>query len=113
MQNLSWAAPILPGKLQQWQRFMDEMEGRWDEHVAARKEMGVHREVVSLMETPMGEFVCLYHEADDLAEAFRVLATSNTAYLEWFRAQGLEIHGLTPEMLLGPPPAVLRIDFRD
>ena len=113
MQNLSWAAAILPGKLDDWHRFNDEMQGpRRAEHDGSRKEMGIHREVVSLMETPMGAFVCLYHEADDLAEAFRILATSESPYLQWFRERALEIHGLTPEMLLGPPPAELKFDWK-
>lgn len=112
MENLSWAAPILPGKLDAWHAFMDETEARVEEHAASRREMGIHREVASLMETPAGAFVCLYHEADDLARAFRVLATSESAYLTWFRERSLEIHGLTPEMLTGPPPAQVRIDWK-
>ena len=65
----------------------------------------------SLMRTPAGEFVCLYHEADDLAKAFHVLATSESPYLRWFRQKALEIHGLTPEMLAGPPPAERVFDW--
>jgi hypothetical protein len=60
MQNLSWAAPILPGQLDHWRQFMDDVDARWDEHTASRQEMGMQREVASLMQTPMGEFVCLY-----------------------------------------------------
>jgi hypothetical protein len=113
MQNLSWAAPILPGKLDAWHRFNREMQGpRRHEHDQSRKEMGIHREVVSLMHTPAGDFVCLYHEADDLAAAFHVLATSDTPYLQWFRANLAEIHGITPDMLDGPPPAELMFDWR-
>jgi hypothetical protein len=64
------------------------------------------------MQTPMGDVVCLFHEADDLAKAFRVLATSESPYLQWFRQQALDIHGLTPEMLLGPPPSELMFDWK-
>jgi Family of unknown function (DUF6176) len=113
MENLCWGAPILPGKLEQWHRFNDEMQGpRREEHAASRREMGIHREVVSLMETPDGQFVSLYHEADDLAKAFHVLATSDTPYLRWFRKEVAEIHGLSAEMLLGPPPSRLIMDWR-
>jgi hypothetical protein len=112
MENLTWVAPILPGQLDAWYRFNDEMQARWDEHTASRQEMGVHREVASLMRTPAGDFVCLYHEADDLARAFAVLGTSTTPYLTWFRHQGLELHGLTAQMLSGPPPAELTFDWR-
>ena len=113
MQNICWGAPILPGKLEAWRRFMDEVQGpRQDEHAASRREMGAHREVVSLMETPNGAFVALYHEADDVAKAFHVIATSQTPYLQWFREQIADIHGLTPEMMLGPPPARVVMDWQ-
>ena len=113
MENICWGAPIIPGKLEQWQRFNEEMQGpRREEHSASRREMGIRREVVSLMRTPDGEFVSLYHEADDLAEAFHVLATSQSPYLQWFRNEIADIHGLSPEMLLGPPPAELIMDWR-
>jgi len=114
MQNLSWAAPILPGKLDAWEAFNAEMQGaRIDAHTASRHEMGIHREVASLMRTPNGDFVCLYHEADDLEKAFRILATSDDPYLVWFRERALEIHGLTAEMLAGPPPAEVKFDWQD
>ncbi|HXQ44798.1 MAG TPA: hypothetical protein VN816_09175 [Acidimicrobiales bacterium] len=113
MQNLCWAAPILPGKLDAWHEFNDQMQGpRRAEHVASRQEMGIHREVVSLMDTPAGAFVCLYHEADDLSKAFRVLATSDSPYLRWFRERAADIHGLTAEMLLGPLPAEFTWDWQ-
>ena len=54
----------------------------------------------------------LYHEADDLAKAFHVLATSDSPYLQWFRQEIAEIHGLSPEMLLGAPPSRLIMDWR-
>jgi hypothetical protein len=41
-----------------------------------------------------------------------VLATSESPYLQWFRKQIAEIHGLTPEMLLGPPPSKLMMDWQ-
>ena len=112
MQNLSWAAPILPGKLAAWHRFNHEMHARLDEHAASRREMGMHREVASLMSTPAGDFVCLYQEADDLANAFHILATSDSPYLQWFRQNLVELHGLTPEMMQGPPPAEVKLDWQ-
>lgn len=112
MQCLTWAAPIVPGKLDDWHRFNDEMHARWDEHAASRQEMGMTREVASLMQTPGGDFVCLYHEADDLGHAFKVLATSESPYLVWFRENLIAIHGLTPEMLEGPPPAEVKLDWK-
>jgi hypothetical protein len=64
------------------------------------------------MQVPQGDFVCLFPEAEDLAKAFGVLATSADPYDQWFRAQLIDLHGLTPEMLQGPPPATLYIDYQ-
>ncbi len=113
MECITWFAPILSGKLDAWKAFDAEMDGpRRAEHEASRRRMGVTREVASLMQVPQGDFVCLFHEAEDLAKAFSVLATSDDPYDEWFRANLIELHGLTPQMLQGPPPAALYFDYR-
>lgn len=114
MDALAWGAPILPGKLEQWKKFMSEIEGpRREAHAASRNEMGVHREVVCLMHTPDGDVVSLFHEADDMGRAFKVLATSESEYLQWFRRQIVEIHGLTADLLRGGPPVEAIMDFQN
>jgi hypothetical protein len=85
---------------------------RREEHERSRKRMGVVREVASLMETPQGDFVCLFHEGEDLTKAFQTLATSEDPYDVWFREQLVSLYGLTAEMLAGPPPAKLFFDYR-
>ena len=112
MQCITWSAPILPGKLEAWKKFGEEINGpRRAEHDASRRRLGVTREVASLMQTPQGDFVCVFHEADDLAVVFRGLAESQNPYDMWFRDNLVELHGVTPEMLQGPPPATLYIDY--
>ena len=77
MEYITWTAPILPGKTEAWRAFTAEIDGaRREEHARSRRRMGLHREVASLMSTPQGDFVCLYHEADDLGRMFREIATS-------------------------------------
>ncbi len=113
MQCITWFAPILPGKLEAWKAFDEEMKGpRLSEHTLSRQRMGVQREVASLMQTPQGDFVCLFHEAEDLANAFNLLANSDDPYDEWFRGNLIDLHGLTPEMLQGSPPATVYSDYR-
>ena len=114
MQCLTWMAPILPGKLDAWEEFDEQMVGpRHAEHDASRRRMGLTREVASLLRTPHGDFVCLYHEASDLAKAFRILVESDDPYDVWFCENIRDIHGLTAEMMTGTPPAVLRLDWSD
>jgi len=114
MEYITWSAPILPGKTEAWQAFAAEIDGtRREEHARSRRRMGLHREVASLMPTPQGDFVALYHEADDLSRMFREIATSQDPHDEWFRNKMIELHGLTPEMLQGPPPARLVLDYNE
>ena len=113
MECITWFAPIVPGKLEAWKAFDAEVKGpRKAEHDRSRKRMGVTREVASLMQTPQGDFVCLFHEAEDLVQAFRMIATSDDPFDVWFRDGISELHGLTPEMLQGPPPATVSLDYR-
>jgi hypothetical protein len=114
MESITWSAPILPGKTEAWQAFAAEMTAsRREEHARSRRRMGLHREVASLMSTPQGDFACLYHEADDIARMFHEIATSQEPYDVWFRDKMIEFHGLTPEMLQGPPPAHLLLDYNE
>jgi hypothetical protein len=113
MECITWFAPILPGKLEAWKALDAEMSGaRAAEHKRSRERMGITREVASHMQTPQGDFVCLFHEAENLAKAFETLATSEDPYDVWFREHLVELHGLTAEMLQGPPPAQLTFDYK-
>ena len=92
MECLTWMAPVLPGKLDKWRSFSDQMNGpRRAEHDASRKRMGMTREVASLMQTPHGDFVCLYHGADSLQEAFQMLVGSEEPYDVWPRENAVNI----------------------
>lgn len=113
MESLSWFAPILPGKLDEWKSLIEEIQGpRQEEFRRSRERMGVTREVLSHAQTPQGDFIAVFHEADDLARAFQSVATSDHPFDEWFRAKIMEIHGISAEMLQGPPPATVIFDYK-
>ena len=113
MECITWFAPIMPGKVEAWKVMAAELNGvRAAEHKRSRERMGMTREVASLMQTPQGDFVCLFHEADDIGQAFRYLATSDDPFDVWFREKIMDLHGLTPEMLQGPPPAQVMFDHK-
>jgi hypothetical protein len=113
MECITWFAPILPGKLDAWKMINEEIKGpRREEHDRSRKRIGMTREVASLMQTPQGDFVCLFHEAENLAKAFHTLATSDDPYDIWFRNRLMELHGLTPEMMQAPLPAKVFLDYK-
>jgi len=114
MECIVWTAPILPGKLEAWKAFVEEAKGpRWEELDRSRKRMGVVREVASLMQTPEGDFACIFQEAKDLAKASQVLGESDDPFDVWFRDQIMELHGLTPDILEGPPPASVTFDYHN
>lgn len=114
MERVTWLAPILPGKLDEWKALVEEVKGpRREELARSYKQAGIVREVVSLMQTPQGDFACLFHEAEDLAKAFRTIATSGDAFDVWFREHLASVHGLTAEMLQGPPPAEVFFEYPD
>ncbi|WP_231391898.1 hypothetical protein [Arthrobacter sp. 35W] len=96
-----------------WKAFTAEVNGpRRPDHARSRARLGVTREVASLVQTPGGDFVAVFQEAEDIAKAFELLAASDDPYDVWFRQGLLEIHGLTSEQLASPPPAELVVDFR-
>ena len=114
MQSITWFTPILPGKLEEWQSMVEEVNGpRREEIDRLYQNAGVAREVASLMHTPQGDFVCLFHEAEDLAKAFHTIATSQDPFDVWFREHLASVHGLTAEMLQGPPPAEVFFEYTD
>lgn len=113
MECISWFAPILPGKLDEWKALMAEIQGpRQEEYRRSRERMGVTREVLSLMQTPQGDFIAVFHEADNVAKAFQSVATSDDPFDEWFRAKIMEVHGISAEMLQGPLPANVLMDYK-
>jgi len=112
MECMAWTAAILPGKKQDWDALVEECRGaRHEEWIRSRQRAGIVREVVSLMETPEGDSIGIFQEAEDLAGAFRTIARSDDPFDVWFRQKIEDIHGITAEMLEAPPPARTYLDF--
>ncbi|MBT2596290.1 DUF6176 family protein [Arthrobacter sp. ISL-72] len=111
MECITWFVPILPGKLDEWKALIEEINGPGkEEYRRSHERLGLTREVASHMQTPQGDFVAMYQEAEDLAKAFHGLAASNDPYDVWLKEKLQEVHGITAEMLQGPLPASLLFD---
>ena len=66
---LAMAIPILPGKEQEWAKWMHELKTvHYREFVASRKRLGV-RERVFLQHSPTGDVVIVLLKGDDPAAA--------------------------------------------
>ena len=62
MQSTGFAAPILPGKLDDWKKFNEEINGpRRSEFEAQQRRLGNARQRVWLQQTPMGDFANRVH----------------------------------------------------
>lgn len=104
--------PIQTGKEDAARAFAEETYGArragFEEHLAR---VGITRETWALQETPMGSLMLVWFEGD-VEKSFFDLATNDSEYMTWFRAQVLDVCGVDlaapPD---GPPPVVL-IDYR-
>lgn len=112
MQSVSWFVPILPDKLDAWIAFTAESNARKDEHARSRRRAGITREVVSLVQTPQGNFTSVFLEAEDVAASLKSIAASDDPYDKWFLAMTGEVHGMTQESFEAPLPKVY-FDYRE
>src|SRR5262245_22731024 len=103
------AFPVLPGKEDELRKFAQETLDRADEFAASQARHGhITKEEWALQQTPMGAFVLLRFEADDVEGAFARLAESSEPFDVWFRGRALEISGVDlSQPFEGPPPEIL------
>ncbi len=94
MALMAIAVPILPGKTEQWKRFVQELNGpRHGEYDASRRRRGV-RERALLQRMPQGDLVIVTLEGDDPEGAFRQFGQGKDEFTRWFVQQVKEIHGM-------------------
>lgn len=112
MATVTFAAPILPGKLEAWRRFAQEMKSsRAEEHAKSRKQLSMTREVSYLQRTPQGDLAIISFDADDPQRAFAGLATSDAPFDRWFREKVRELHGLDMTVPTAAPPVEQFVDW--
>ena len=107
-----FAAPILPGKTEDWKAAVAEMKGpRSDGHAESRKMHGITREVACLQQTPTGDFVCVFVEGEDPDSVLEREMESDHPFDRWFCKTVLaECHGITPDGD-APPPNTVYVDW--
>jgi hypothetical protein len=113
MATISFAAPILPGKLEAWRRFNQETLGsRFKEYQASRQRLGITKELSWLQQTPAGDLAIVYIELKDPERLFGEIARSTDPFNVWFRQQVLEIHGLDLAQPSDEPPPQLEFEWQ-
>ena len=108
MSLIAMAVPILPGKTDQWRRFVEELNGsRRNEYQESRRKLGVH-ERSFLQSTPQGDLVVVTLEGTDPEASFRRFAEGTDGFTRWFLQQVNEIHGIDlAQVMQGPSPQLV------
>jgi hypothetical protein len=85
--------PVLPGKEDVARSFAKELSGpRLDQFNAQQARGGVTRETWTVQQTPTGAVILVWFDGD-IDKAFADIATDESEFATWFRAQVLEISG--------------------
>jgi hypothetical protein len=90
------AIPLLPGKTEDWRKWIDELNGpRRQEFDESRRRAGV-RERTFLQPTPMGDLVIVTLEGDDPGRSLEQLLSATDAFSTWFGERATAVHGEAP-----------------
>ena len=88
-------APILPGKLEAWRRFCQEMQGRRQEgYEQSRRQLGIASEAVWLLRTARADVAVVRVNTEEPEHLLARLAASDHPFDRWFKEQIGEICGL-------------------
>jgi hypothetical protein len=105
MKTFCGAFPILTGKTEAGREFAKTVMGpKRNEFSQALKKEGISKESWFLQQTPHGDMIIVYFEADDVEKAFEVLANSKDPFFVWFKEQVKSVTGLDLEGPSGGKP---------
>jgi hypothetical protein len=94
MPAMTLFAPLLPGKEEEWRRFVQEVvEERLPEYEQLRQRLGIRNESVWLARTNLCETVLAYLEVESPELIAPALATSEAPFDVWLKERLLEFHG--------------------
>lgn len=106
----AFVAPLLPGKTEEWRRWMGELNGaRKQEFDDSRRRLGV-RERTFLQTTPRGDFVVVTLEGDSPVDSLKRFAETNDSFSQWFAQRVRELHGVDLRDIVAAPAPELVID---
>jgi hypothetical protein len=95
MSGIVLTFPIVAGKVEAWRRCCPEMSGsRRQAYEASRRELGITRERLALVETAFGSAAVTTLEADDVGRALGQIISSNLPFDLWYREQVQALHGI-------------------
>src|SRR5262245_18250571 len=102
MHQALFALPILPDKTGAARPVLRDLGGaRMQELAACGHGVGITKETWAIQQTPQGDLFVAYVTGEDVAEAFRQFAASQSEFDRWFKQQVQETTGAD---LNTPPP---------
>ncbi len=106
---VAMAVPILPGKTEQWKKWMKTTMGEKNkEFKESRQRLGI-RERTFLQQTPMGDFAIVTFEGENPETFITRFAQGNDEFTKWFAKGVLETSGMDISTPL-PPMLELFVD---
>ncbi len=95
MSTIVLTFPILPGKVETWRRFCQEISAsRQQMYLSSRRRLGITHERMALVENSYGATAVTTLEATDVGRALGQIITSVLPFDCWYRERMQEIHGI-------------------
>lgn len=108
----AFAAPILPGKTDEWRKFTKELSGaRREKYLESRRAAGIQREQAFLQQTPQGDVAVVVLDCKDAAAAIAGMAAGGE-FNSWFQAEVQRLHGVSLAEIAKLPLNELVVDGR-
>jgi hypothetical protein len=109
MNAIAIAAPILPGKTEDWKTFSYDLDkgAQSSEYSAFIKSCGLSRVRCWLHEIPGGDIGIILYEGETPGGFAQKMAMSQEPFAVWFRERVMELHGMDMTQPGGPPPMLV------
>jgi hypothetical protein len=113
MQSIAFTLPFLAGEAEAHRHALSScwVGDRTEAHRDACRRAGITREGVWIQAATAGPVAVVYLEADDVAAALSLLASSAEPFDRWFRGQILRAHGLALDVGARRSEAALDFDI--
>ena len=96
MSDIVLTFPILPGKVEAWRRFCQELSGsQLLMYLSSRRRLGITYEQMVLVETDFGATAVTTLTVIDVGQALGQIVTSMLPFDRWYREKIQELHGIT------------------
>jgi hypothetical protein len=95
MSGIVLTFPILPGKVEAWGRFCQEISGsRLQTYLSSRRRLGITHERMALVENAFGATAVTTLETHNVGQALEQIITSVLPFDRWYRERILGLHGI-------------------